>query len=116
MQLDWDQTIERMASAGIDGKYLPAYTGAETDAELRELVHRLIDNCSVSHSHNPCVFRGIKGLHLTTIKTLVSGFSRESCIEFLNDECECRNLHGGRNCQINETRMAVWDKIVSDRK
>jgi len=92
--------LERIATQGRDGKFLPAYTGEETDAELRELILHFTENCSVEHSRPECVFRSLTGLTHASLEDLVNGLSREACLQLLADECACRNLCRGHNCQL----------------
>lgn len=93
-----------MSSKGRQDKYPPAYTGSETDDELRALVLRLAQNCSASHSHRECVFRPLISLSCLTVNNIIAGLSRNACIGFLEDECACRNLHKGHNCQIQQNQ------------
>ena len=106
MRLDWDETTARMSAKGREDKYPPAHTGLETDEELRALVLQLAQNCSVGHSHRECVFRPLISLSYTTVTSLIAGLSRKACIEILEDECGCRNLHQGHNCQIPQNHGA----------
>jgi len=96
----WKQVIQRMSALGADGKYLPAYTGSESDAELRDLILRLVENCSDCHSHKQCVFRPLKKIHNPTLTYIISKLNRPGLIGILNDECDCRNSHLGNNCQV----------------
>lgn len=101
MQLKWSQILHRLESKGPDGKFLHACTGGETDEELCELVLRLTENCSVCHSCEACLFRPLTSLTYASQRRLVNGFSRETCLQILEEEWVCRNFGGGRNCQIN---------------
>jgi hypothetical protein len=71
----------------------------ESEAELRELVARMIGNCSTDRSYPECVFRPLTSLSHASLKNLLNGLSREAGLKMLQGECSCRNLVGGHNCQ-----------------
>ena len=98
--MNWSDTLRRISSKGQEDTFLPAFCGGETDQELRELVLQLALTCSALHAAEKCPLRPLLGLSHVALKNAVNRFDRETCLELLQEECTCRNVHEGCSCRI----------------
>jgi hypothetical protein len=95
-----NNTFRRISSKGQEDTFLPAFCGGETEQELRELVLQLTLTCSAARSLPDCPIRQLKGLSNVTLRNTVNRWSPETCLELLQEECTCRNVHEGCGCRI----------------
>ena len=107
MILSWPETKRRIAVPAADGLYFPAFTGTETDAELRELVLQMARNCRQKYSHPICQFRMLLGLSFPAMQNLLNNMERSALLDMLNEECFCRQTHHGQNCQTGGTQATA---------
>jgi hypothetical protein len=98
--MNWNDTFRRISSKGQDDTFLPAFCGGESEQELRELVVQIVLNCAVLQTAQECPLRPLQGLFHVTLRNAVNRLSRESCLELLQEECTCRNVHEGCGCRI----------------
>jgi len=99
MMLSWPETQRRICFPATNGQYLPAFTGNETDTELRELILQMARHCRREHSHPICQFRMMLGLSFPAMQNLLNNLSRAALLDILKEECFCRQTHQGQNCQ-----------------
>jgi hypothetical protein len=91
MGVKLDILKQRMLTRDEDGKLLPAITGEESDAELRQLVLELSTRCPLAQAHAHCPFCMLGGLSRTTLENLVFGMKRDAMTFLFDAECELRN-------------------------
>jgi len=92
----------RMASKGPDGKFFPAYTGGESDEELRNIVVRFAQRGFLCRTRHECALRPMSGLTFVSLQNLANSMDRETCLQILDAEWACRNSENGRNCLVGK--------------
>ncbi len=100
-----DAIVARVNTVGPDGKLLPATTGKESEAELKEMVLWFTEKCPRQQYHQHCPFRILEGLSYNSLQNLVNGLSREAALGLFELEHICRNQQP-KKCQSpdsNET-------------
>ena len=86
-----DAIVARVNTVGPDGKLLPATTGKESEAELKEMVLWFTEKCPRKQHHQHCPFRMLEGLSYTSLQDVVDGLSREAALGLFELEHICRN-------------------------
>jgi len=102
MDSRWDMILTRMASKGPDGKFFPAYTGAESDEELRSIVVRFAQRGFLCHTRHECALRPMAGLTYVSLQNLANSMTRDTCLRILDAEWACRNFENGSNCMVSQ--------------
>ena len=99
MPVNWSAIIQRMATKNADGKFMPVYVGTETDDHLRNLIIHLVEYGCDPGDVGDCTFGPLKRLLHYSLRDVVGGFSRETCLAMLDEECAHRNGAGCQNCR-----------------
>jgi hypothetical protein len=91
MAVNWHAVAQRLTTPGPNGQPLPAITGQESDADLREMILQMSGACPLNHSCLHCPFRILQGLSYSSLNKIVDSLDRASCLELFNLEQACRS-------------------------
>lgn len=90
MSEQWERMRQHLSTAGPDGNYPSAVTGAETDGELRELIWKLVNHCPLEARHEGCPVHMLGRLSRDSTRHLIFTMSREALLFMFESERACR--------------------------
>ena len=91
VKLSVEVVRRRLDAQGLDGRYLPAHTGNETEFELKDLIYLILKTTRHDHCGEACFFYRAKKLHPDSLILAVGHFLRKNMLRYLDEECACRN-------------------------
>lgn len=96
MNGQWAELKRRSLAKGPKGELLSLLTGNEAEAEVRQLIINLVQDCQysqkcpVGEAHAGCPFRAMAGLSYHSMKDMAESMSFEDCLKLFEIELACR--------------------------
>ena len=99
----------RLSARGVDGRFLPAESGLETEDELKSLLILIVENGHHDLCGEACFFSSAKKIHPDSLAMAVDALSRDIMLKILKEECACRNQ------QKSRTPFPGWRRALAGR-
>ncbi len=96
MNRHWAELKQRSLAKGPKGELLSLLTGTETEAEVRQLIIHLVQECQYSQlcpagkAHSGCPFRAMAGLSYHSMKDMAETMPFADCLKLFEMEQDCR--------------------------
>ena len=96
MNSQWAELKRRSMAKGPEGELLSLLTGNEAEAEVRQLIIHIVQECQYSQvcpagkMHVGCPFRAMAGLSYHSMKDMAESMPLADCLTLFKLELDCR--------------------------